>query len=73
MRTTLAIDDDVLEEAREIAAAEGRSVGAVLSNLARRSLAPVGIKLDAAFPTFDVAPDAPTITSAAVARALDEE
>jgi hypothetical protein len=73
MRTTLAIDDDVLEEARQIAAAEGRSVGAVISTLARRSLAPTGIRHDATFPAFDVAQDAPVITSEMVARALDDE
>lgn len=73
MRTTLAIDDDVLAEAREIAAAEGRSVGDVISALARRSLSPVGIRLDNGFPVFDVAPDARAITADDVARALDDE
>lgn len=73
MRTTLVIDDDVLEEARSIAASEGISLGAVISALARRSLAPTQIKVDTAFPTFDVAADAPPITSAAVRRAMDDE
>lgn len=73
MRTTLAIDDDVLEGARQIAAAQRRSVGSVISALARRSLAPVPIKADAEIPSFDVPADAPTITQAAVARALDDE
>lgn len=73
MRTTLAIDDDVLEEARQIAAAEGRSVGAVISALARRSLAPVGIRMDGAFPIFDVEADLPQITGDQVARAQDDE
>ncbi|MET0314782.1 MAG: CopG family transcriptional regulator [Hansschlegelia sp.] len=39
MRTTLTIDDDVLSAARELAGRERRSVGEVLSELARRSLA----------------------------------
>lgn len=39
MRTTLAIDDDVLAAARERAAREGRSLGEVVSALARRGLA----------------------------------
>lgn len=73
MRTTLSIDDDVLEEARELAAVEGRSLGAVVSDLLRRSLAPAGIRMDGAFPTFDVAADAPLITSTTVARAQDDE
>ncbi|CAN5303232.1 ribbon-helix-helix domain-containing protein [soil metagenome] len=38
MRTTLTIDDDVLAAARERARREGRTVGAVLSDLARASL-----------------------------------
>lgn len=38
MRTTLTIDDDVLMAARELAAAERRSVGVVLSELARSAL-----------------------------------
>ena len=40
MRTTLAIDDDVLSAAREIAAMENKPVGEVISSLARRALAP---------------------------------
>jgi hypothetical protein len=42
MRTTLSIDDDVLFAAKSIALREGRSLGEVVSDLARRSLqAPV--------------------------------
>jgi hypothetical protein len=36
MRTTLDIDDDVLQTAKELAAKEKRSTGAVISDLARR-------------------------------------
>ncbi|MDT0200361.1 type II toxin-antitoxin system VapB family antitoxin [Nocardioides sp. AE5] len=73
MRTTLAIDDDVLEEARELASVEGRSLGAVISELARRGLAPTPIRMDADFPVFDVEVDAPAITGKDVARALDDQ
>jgi hypothetical protein len=38
MRTTLAIDDDVLQAARQLADATGRSLGEIVSELARRSL-----------------------------------
>lgn len=38
MRTTVTIDDDVLERARAIAQLEDRSLGQVLSSLARKSL-----------------------------------
>lgn len=38
MRTTLAIDDDVLTAAKAIARQQRRSVGDVVSDLARRAL-----------------------------------
>jgi hypothetical protein len=38
MRTTLSIDDDVLSAAKEIAAEQNRTVGEVISSLARRGL-----------------------------------
>jgi hypothetical protein len=38
MRTTLDIEDDVLQAAKELARRERKSAGAVLSELARRSL-----------------------------------
>jgi hypothetical protein len=38
MRTTLAIDDDVLVAARAIARQQHRSIGDVVSDLARRAL-----------------------------------
>jgi hypothetical protein len=42
MRTTLAIDDDVLAAAKSIARHRGKTVGEVLSDLARKSLHPTG-------------------------------
>ena len=39
MRTTLAIDDDVLAAAKHLAEREHKSVGDVLSSLARQGLA----------------------------------
>lgn len=38
MRTTLEIDDDVLQAARELAAKDGTSLGAIVSRLARNGL-----------------------------------
>ncbi len=40
MRTTVKIDDDVLDAARELASHRGTSVGEVLSLLARNGLRP---------------------------------
>lgn len=62
MRTTLSIDDDVLFAAKSIALREGRSVGEVVSELARRALqAPVagdatGSSLDAQLATLGLMP-----------------
>jgi len=39
MRTTLDIDDDVVVAAKELAAGERRSLGSVISELARRGRA----------------------------------
>ena len=39
MRTTLAIDDDILAAAKHLAAREHRTVGEVISSLARLALA----------------------------------
>ena len=40
MRTTLNIDDDVLQAAKELAAVRGLTAGRVLSDLARGALTP---------------------------------
>lgn len=39
MRTTLDIEDDVLQAAKELAQREGSTAGEVISSLARRGLA----------------------------------
>lgn len=74
MRTTLEIDDDVLQAARRVAAAEDKSVGRAISDLARRGLAPGRqSKSRSGFPVFDVPPDAPPITLELIREALDDE
>ncbi len=40
VRTTLDIDEDVLESAKELAARRGSTAGRILSELARSALAP---------------------------------
>jgi hypothetical protein len=73
MRTTLFIEDDVLEVARSLAEAEGKTVGEVISELARRGLAPKPQELvDNGFPVFAVGPGAKPITLEMVRRALEE-
>lgn len=74
VRTTIDLDSDVLEEARTIARIERRSLGRVLSDLARRGLARRQREIDDddGLPVFRVADDAPAITSELVRVALDE-
>ena len=74
MRTTLSIDEDVLRAARALAAAQRRSLGRVISDLARRGLAPRADRIGSedGFPVFKVDSDAPPITSDMVGAALDE-
>ena len=40
MRTTLDLDEDVLQAAKELAAARGTTAGKIISELARKGLAP---------------------------------
>lgn len=42
MRTTLDLDDDVLQAAKELADTYGVTAGKMLSNLARKALTPTG-------------------------------
>ncbi len=71
MRTTLSIDDDVLEVARCIAEAQGIPLGQALSNLARRGIPKIGLRESpSGLMVFDVPDDFPTITDEDVARLL---
>ncbi len=72
MRTTIDIDADVLDAARAIAEAETRSLGSVVSRLARLGLAPKAVPEASGLPRFLVPEDAPPITAAMVTAALDE-
>lgn len=65
MRITLAIDDDVLAAAKELAMTEHKSVGEVISALARRALRPAetGRKTRNAIPLLKVNPDTSLVTS----------
>ena len=65
MRTTLSIDDDVLAAAKELAASERKTVGEVISALARRALRPAVIhqKTRNGVPLLPVDPKTPRVTS----------
>ena len=74
MRTTLAIDDDVLAAAKEMAETEGKSVGEVISTLARNAMrpAPAHRATRNGVPLLPVRKGAPRVTSELV-RQLEEE
>jgi hypothetical protein len=73
MRTTLDLDDDVVAAARELAAQERRSLGSVISELARRGLTPAQVVVDGPLPVIRVPAGTPAITPELVRRALDED
>jgi hypothetical protein len=73
VRTTLDLDDDVLDAARELARARRQSVGAVVSALARAGLEPTSVELRDGLPVIRARPGQPVITSEMVRRALDDE
>jgi hypothetical protein len=59
MRTTLDLDPDVLEAARRLAAADSKSIGQIISELARRSLeVRMHTRRVQGVPVFAVPPDA---------------
>jgi hypothetical protein len=69
----LELDDDVVAAARELAAAQRRSLGAVVSELARRGLAPARVESDDELPVIRVPAGTSPITPEMVRRALDED
>jgi hypothetical protein len=73
MRTTLEIDDDVVAAARELAAGQRRSLGSVISELARRGLTPAQVEADGDIPVIRVPAGTAPITPEMVRRALDED
>ena len=74
MRTTLVIDDDVLGAAKEIAASEKKSVGEVISSLARRALSPAESKVKTrnGVPLLKVRKRGPRMTSELVQQLYEE-
>jgi len=74
MRTTLAIDDDILAAAKEMAAAEQKSVGEVISALARNGMRPINTRRRTrnGIPLLAVRSGAQRVTSELV-RQLQEE
>ena len=59
--------------AKELAAAERRSLGSVISELARRGLTPARVEAEEGVPVIRVPAGTPAITPEMVRRALDED
>jgi hypothetical protein len=74
MRTTLAIDDDVLAAARGLATRDRMSVGEVLSDLARKGLTPPAATASTrnGVPLMPVGPNAGRATLELVNQLRDE-
>lgn len=73
MRTTLAIDDDVLTAAKALARQQHRSVGEVISDLARRAIRrPQAAGQRNGIPLLAPRPDAPLVTLDLVNSLRDE-
>ena len=73
MRTTLDLELDVLQAAKEIAAARGISAGQVVSELVRRALATTSApKVRNGVPLLLRKAGAPPLTMAAVNQLRDE-
>lgn len=73
MRTTLDIDPDVLDAARELARQRDQSIGAVISALARSGLRTTQVEVVDGLPVIRATAEAQVITSEMVRRALDDE
>ena len=74
MRTTLQIDDDVLQAAKEQAVIRRSTAGAVLSELARKALEPSrGGRVRNGVPVLPRRPGAQPMTMDQVNRLRDEE
>jgi hypothetical protein len=73
MRTTLTLDPDIMSAARQIAAAKSKSIGEVISELARRGREARGeVGTRQGFPVFQVTKGAAPLTPDDVRRDEDE-
>ncbi len=74
MRTTLSLDDDVVDIARDYAAVKNLSLGAAVSDLVRKGIeAPPPMRMRNGIAVLDLPPDSPRVTSERVKEVLDAE
>jgi len=73
MRTTLNINDEVLEQVKQYAAARSMATGDAASYLLKQALnRPLGTRIENGFEVFDVPEDSPVVTQEHVQRLIDE-
>jgi hypothetical protein len=75
MRTTLDLDDDVLQAAKELAGMRGKTAGQMVSELLRKALQPPSASARAVrngVPLIHRRPGAPVMTRALVNELRDE-
>jgi hypothetical protein len=73
MRTTINIDDDLMNAIRSLAHERRKSLGGVVSDLIRKALRPDPVHTYSTdFPVFMVREDAPPLTPEMVNAALED-
>jgi hypothetical protein len=73
MRTTLSLDDDVLQEVKAYAKNRNVPIGKAVSDLVRRGLhAPLRTRIVNGFHVVDLPPDTPPVTAEHIAKLRDE-
>jgi hypothetical protein len=75
VRTTVDIDEDILRVAKDLASLQDKSIGKVLSELARKGLSPEPIQFEMVkgVPMLPPRPGARLVTLEDVKRLLEEE
>lgn len=73
MRTTIKLDDDVLELAAQQAKARGISLGKMISDLVRKGLrSQVPVRTERGVTVFDLPKDSPEVSMETVKKLEDE-
>jgi hypothetical protein len=73
MRTTLDLDDDVLQAAKELAAVQQTTAGKVISDLVRKALAPTSVpRVRNGVPLLPHRPGGPIMTMKRVNELRDD-
>ena len=76
MRTTLEIDDDLMQVVREMARLKNKGIGRTISDLARRGLMPDATparELEFGIPVWKHGPGAVAVTGEMVRNLADDE